>query len=76
VDFTAGGGGGAGNVAALPVDDSEASEIRDCTEGLRCSDAGSEGDTRSRFGDRYPPSVTVEGSESAFEGRPLGKTVL
>jgi len=72
--FMAGAGGGGTDSAVLLMDDSEANEIRDCAEGLRCSDAGNEGDIGSRFGDRYPLSLEV--SKSVLEGRPLGKTVL
>lgn len=43
-------------------------------EGLLCNDAGNEGDTGSRFGDRYP--VVDSGSKFGVEGKPLGNTVL
>jgi len=72
VALTAGaGGGGTGIVAALPTDDNDA---RDCVDGLLCSDAGREGDTGSRFGDRC--TVAEAGSKLGVEGKPLGKTVL
>lgn len=75
VALTAGaGGGGAGIVAALPVDDSDDRDVRDCIDGLLCNDTGSEGDTGSRFGDEYP--VVETGSKLGVEGKPLGKTVL
>jgi hypothetical protein len=70
--LTAGaGGGGAGIVTALPTDDPDDSDVRDCMEELLCNDAGSEGDTGSRF------EAEVEaGSKLGVEGKPLGKTVL
>lgn len=69
--LTAGAGGGTGIVAALPTDDPDDSDVRDCMEGLLCNDAGSEGDTGSRFG-----AMVEAGSKSEVEGKPLGKTVL
>jgi hypothetical protein len=67
-------GAGAGIVAAVPTDDPDDSDVRDCMEGLLCNDAGNEGDTGSRFGDKYP--VVESGSKLGVEGNPLGKTVL
>jgi len=75
VALTAGAGGaGAGIVAALPTDDPDDSDVRDCMDGLLCNDAGNEGDAGSRFGDKYP--VVEAGSKLGVVGKPLGKTVL